>query len=173
MLKVHDNYGEQSIHHKVLSQTGFPGLWDEENCHCYGSQACRPILADAELFGEAPHRSLLKSPPSSEPGLQGPVGVISAQNDPRALLKAGDPAGHVDIRDIFELQNAVLSSGVRIKGHSGAAFVEHPLGPLPPRKTCPGHHSTGSGHWDPLSREASNITAFAVATVANIITKTP
>ncbi|RMB90891.1 hypothetical protein DUI87_32724 [Hirundo rustica rustica] len=50
---------------------------------------------------------------------------------------------------------------------------ERPFGPLPPWRPRPGHHSTGSGHRDPLSHKATNITAVTVATVANIITKTP
>ncbi|RMB90889.1 hypothetical protein DUI87_32722 [Hirundo rustica rustica] len=50
---------------------------------------------------------------------------------------------------------------------------ERPLGPLPPWRPRPGHHSTGSGHRDPLSHKATNVTVVTVATVANIITKTP
>lgn len=83
-----------------------------------------------ELLGEAPHRSLLKSPPPSEPGLPRPGAVVGAKNYQRALLKSGNRMGHADIRAIFESQNVCLSSGVQIKGHSGASFVGDVSGDL-------------------------------------------
>ncbi|XP_032922295.1 erythroblast NAD(P)(+)--arginine ADP-ribosyltransferase-like [Catharus ustulatus] len=41
----------------------------------------------------------------------------------------------------------------------------HPQGSLPPRRTPPGHHSPGSGHWDPLSHEATKVTEVTEVTV--------
>ncbi|RMB90867.1 hypothetical protein DUI87_32700 [Hirundo rustica rustica] len=78
----------------------------------------------------------------------------------------------------------LLSTGTYSK-YNCEWLWKRPLDPLPPRKTRPGHHSTGSGHRGPLSHEATNVsdvtdvtdvidvTDVTEATVANIITKTP
>ncbi|KAF4803316.1 erythroblast NAD(P)(+)--arginine ADP-ribosyltransferase-like protein [Turdus rufiventris] len=43
-------------------------------------------------------------------------------------------------------------------------------GPLPPRRTPPGHHSPDSGHRDPLNHVATKVTEVSMVTVATMAT---
>ncbi|KAF4803315.1 erythroblast NAD(P)(+)--arginine ADP-ribosyltransferase-like protein [Turdus rufiventris] len=84
------------------------------------------------------------------------------------VIKDGEKVEiHLDSIGNFSKYNCEWLKGGNSLGPWGNPLIrwERPQGPLPPRRTPPGHHSPGSGHRDPLSHNTTKVTKVTQVTV--------